>query len=208
MVSRSFLFVCCFSQHWEFYRVLVRNFVEFLSVWVSLMFFLWLDWSHGLQGKYPRSEVPFPTEHSRMYILSKRLVTGRVDFDHLANMMFTRLFLLKVALFSFPCPYSVLWKHEIKSRPCSREEVIKLQLLTSGSFEPLNPPITEARHPQPFSFPWVNMFFYCWNQVRLNFCHLQVKDFLLHTPSCLFQPLLYTKASMICEYMISSQNYP
>lgn len=88
---------------------------------------------------------------------------------------FTSL-LLKVALFNFPCPYSVLWKHEIKSRPCSREEVIKLQILTSDNFEPVNPPITEAKYPQSFSFPWVNMFFYCWNQFGLNFCHLQVKD--------------------------------
>ena len=133
---------CLFVFHSvESFRVLVRYFVEFLFIWVSLMFFLWLDWSHGLQGKYPRSEVPFPIQHSRMYMLSKWLVTGHVDFDHLANMMFTRLFLLKVALFSFHRPYSVLWKHEIKSRPCSREEVIKLQILTSGSFEPLNPPM-------------------------------------------------------------------
>ena len=147
------------------------------------MFFSWSDWSLELGEKYPRSA---------------HLVTARQEV-HVFKMTchwwwwlwspdqhnFCQASSLKVTLFIFPCPHSVLGKHVIKSSPCSREEVIKLQILTS--FEPLDPPIPEAKHPQPFRFTWVNTFFYCWNQFELNFYHLQMKDYqqMLHTPFCL-----------------------
>lgn len=107
----------------------------------------------------------------------KWLVIGDVDFGRLANVIFARLLHLKLSCLFSPFPYSVLWKHVIKSSLCSREEVITLQILARSSFEPLDPPIPEAKHLQSSSFTWVNLFLHCWNQFELNFYHLQMKDY-------------------------------
>lgn len=79
------------------------------SVRICLMFFLWLHWDYGFGGR-PWSAI-FTISYPE-YIISIKLITVDVNFDHLACSSIS----LVSPLWSYlphcrsSCPYCTLWK--------------------------------------------------------------------------------------------------
>lgn len=82
LVCDSFSVFPAFSWLWQFWRVLVRCFIECLSVWACLMFSSCLGWGYGFGKDHHRAELPFSSHHTG-YIISMWLVPGGVDLGHL-----------------------------------------------------------------------------------------------------------------------------
>lgn len=62
-VSAKFSDFPCFRWPWQFWAVLAKCFVEYPSIWICLMFSLWLDWGYGFEEEDHGDEVPFSSHH-------------------------------------------------------------------------------------------------------------------------------------------------
>ena len=68
LILWQFLRLSCFSWPCHFWWVLVKYFVEYLSIWLCLMFFLWLNWGYGIWGRRPqRSNALLITSYQRAF---------------------------------------------------------------------------------------------------------------------------------------------
>lgn len=72
----------------------VRYFVDCLSIWIFLMFYLWLYPGYG-------------------YIISTCLIIDYINLDLLAEKLFARLFLVKLLLFLFL--HCALWSKSLSA---------------------------------------------------------------------------------------------
>lgn len=63
LILWQFLRMSCFSWPCHFWQVLVKHFVEYLSIWLCRMFFSWLNWVYGIWGRRPQTEVKCPSHH-------------------------------------------------------------------------------------------------------------------------------------------------
>ena len=108
LVNNSFAVFLCFGWPWHFWGELVRYCVECPSMWVYLIFFIWLVWVLGRKT----TEVKFCPHH----IISRDKwyphdITHYNKLDHLFKVVFAKFLYCSVTVFFFPYPYSLATTH-------------------------------------------------------------------------------------------------
>lgn len=62
----QFLRFSSFQWPWQFWRVLIRSFIEYILAGICLMFFSWSDWRNVFSGGRHRSKMPFSRHQGYM----------------------------------------------------------------------------------------------------------------------------------------------
>lgn len=71
----------CFRWPWQFWGVLVRDFVECPSVGIHLIFFSWLDWGFGFLGGRSQRENALLLTSCQGFMLSVWLISVDVTWS-------------------------------------------------------------------------------------------------------------------------------
>ena len=116
LTSPALLFCDGTSWPWQFWRVLVRYFVECLSIWVALMFSSHFVWGLGFGKDHHRVELPFSSHHTGGTLYPCDLLLASLTLIAWVRwMVFVKFLHSKVTIFFSPFLHSILWKPDTKS---------------------------------------------------------------------------------------------
>lgn len=101
----------CLSWPSYFGGLLVNYFLECSSVWISLLFFSWVDWGFALLGRL-NSEVTFPITSGCTLIFFFKLVSGDSNLNQLAKAVPGRISYHKF-IFCL-CNYCIFWECQLE----------------------------------------------------------------------------------------------
>lgn len=102
LICDSFSVFPCFSSTWQFWKVLVKYFVDALQFGFSDVFW----WGRGLGDEYYRGKVPFSSHYTEENTWWIWLITGGINLDHLVKVVFARFFHCQIAV-TFPTGHSL-----------------------------------------------------------------------------------------------------